>query len=124
MVLYWCEIWPLVLRKELVVFGNRVLRRIFGPKKDELTGGRRKLHNEELCDLYSSTSILRMVKSRRMRWVCHVARMRKQKNAYIILVGKQEGKRPLGRPRCRWINNIKMDVGEMAGGGVDWIGLA
>jgi hypothetical protein len=87
-----------------------VLRRIFGPKRDEMTGGWRKLHNEELHSLYSSPSIIRMIKSRRMGWTGYVARMGNKRNAYRILVGKPEGKRPLGRPRHRWVNNIKMDL--------------
>jgi hypothetical protein len=87
-----------------------VLRRIFGPKRDEVTGGWRKLHNEELHNLYSSPSIIRMRNSRRMRWAGHVARMREKRNAYMILVGKPEGNTPLGRPRHKWVNNIKMDL--------------
>jgi hypothetical protein len=89
---------------------NRVLRRIFGPKRDEVTGGWRGLHNEKLHNLYSSPSIFRIIKSRRMRWAGHVARMEEKRNAYRILVGKPEGKRPLGRPRRRWVDNIKMDL--------------
>jgi hypothetical protein len=85
-----------------------VLRRIFVPKRDEVTGGWRKLHNEELRDLYSSPSIIRIIKSRRMRWAGHVARMGENRNAYRLLVGKPERKRPLGRPRRRWVDNIKM----------------
>jgi hypothetical protein len=85
-----------------------VLRRIFAPKRDEVTGGWRKLHNEELHNLYSSPSIIRVIKSRRMRWAGHVARMGEKKYAYRILVGKSEGKRPLGRSGCRWVDNIKM----------------
>jgi hypothetical protein len=81
------------------VFENRVLRRIFGPKGDEMTGEWRKLHNEELRDLYSSPSIIKIIKSRRMRWAGHVAGMGEKRNAYRLLVGKPEGKRPLGRPR-------------------------
>jgi hypothetical protein len=88
-----------------------VLRRIFGPKRDEVTGGWRKLHNEELHNLYSSPSIIRIMKSRRIRWAGHVARMG-EKNAYRIFVGKPEGKRPLGRPRRRWVDNIKMNLRE------------
>jgi hypothetical protein len=99
------------------VFENRVLRRIFGPKRDEVTGGWRKLHNEELHNLYSSASMVRMMKSR-MRWAGHVARMGKR-----ILFGKPEGKRPLGRTRRRWVGNIKMDVGDVGCGGMDWIDL-
>jgi hypothetical protein len=90
-----------------------VLRRIFGPKRDEMTGGWRKLHNEELHDLYSSPSIIRIIKSKRMRWVGHVARMGEKRNVYRLLVGKPEGKRPLGRPRRRWVDNIKMDLLEI-----------
>jgi hypothetical protein len=82
------------------VFENRVLRRTSGPKRHELTGGWRKLHNVELHNLYSSPSIIRMIKQRRMRWVGHKARMEAKKNAYRILMGKPEGKRPLGKPRC------------------------
>jgi hypothetical protein len=93
------------------VFENRVLSRIFGLKRDEVTGERRKLHNEELRDLYSSPSIIRIIKSRRMRWAGHVAQMGEKRNAYRLLVGKPEGKSPLGRPRCRWVDNIKMDLG-------------
>jgi hypothetical protein len=93
-------------------------------KRDELTGGWRKLHNEEVCDLYSSPSIIRIIKSRRMRWAGHVARMGEKINAYRLLVGNPERKRPLGRPRCRWVDNIKMDLLEIGWGGVDWIGLA
>jgi hypothetical protein len=98
------------------VFENRVLRRIFGPKRDEVTGGWRKLHNEELRDLYSSPSIIRMIKSRRMRCAGHVARMGEKRNAYRLLLGKPEGKRPLGRPRRRWVDNIRMDLGEVGWG--------
>jgi hypothetical protein len=87
-------------------------------------GGWRKLHNEELHDLYSSPSINRIIKSRRMRWVGHVARMGEKRNVYRLLVGKTEGKRALGRSRCRWMDNIKMDLVEIGWGGVDWIGRA
>jgi hypothetical protein len=115
MVLYGCKILSLTLRKEhrLRVFVHRVLRRIFGQKRDEVTGGWRKLHNEELHNLYSSPSIIRMFKSRRKEWACHVARMAEKRNAYRILVGKPEGKRPLGMPRRRWVYNIKMDLREI-----------
>jgi hypothetical protein len=108
----------------LRVFENRVLRRIFGPKRDEVMGEWRKLHNEELFDLYSSPSIIRIIKSRRMRWAGHVARMGEKRNVYRLLVGKPDGKRPLGRPRRRWLDNIRMDLGEVGWGDVDWIGLA
>jgi hypothetical protein len=114
-VLYGCETWSLTLREEDIVrvFENRVLRRIFGPRRDEVTGDWRKLHNEELHNLYSSPNIIRMIKARRMRWARHVARMGAKRNAYRILVGKPEGKRPLGRSRHRWVDNIKMDLGEI-----------
>jgi hypothetical protein len=92
------------------VFENRVLRRIFGPRRDELTGDWRKLHNEELHNLCSSPNIITMIKSRRMRWARHVARMGETRNAYRIWVGMPEEKRPLGRPRRRWLDNIKMDL--------------
>jgi hypothetical protein len=125
-VLYGCEIWSLALREEhrLRVFENKVLMRLFGPKGDEVTGEWRKLYNEEPHDLYSSPSIIRIIKSRRMRWAGHVARMVEKRNAYRVLVRKPEGKRPLGRPRRRWVDNIKMDLLETGWGGVDWIGLA
>jgi hypothetical protein len=100
------------------VFENRMLRRIFGPKREEVTGEWRKLHNEELCDLYSSPSIIRIVKWR-MRWAGHVARMGAKRSTYRLLVRKPEGKRPLGRPRCRWVDNIRMDLGEVGWGDVD-----
>jgi hypothetical protein len=106
------------------VFENRVLRRIFGPKMDGVTGGWRKLPNEELYDLYSSPSIIRIIKFRRMRWTGHVARMGEKSNVYRILVGNSEGKRPLGRLRCGWIDNIKMDLLEIGLGVLDWICLA
>jgi hypothetical protein len=106
------------------VYENRVLRKIFEPKRDEMTGEWRKLHNEELCDLYSSPSIIRIIKSRRMRWAGHVARIGEKRNAYRLFEGKPEGKRPLGRPRRRWVNNIRMDLGEVGWGDVAWIGLA
>jgi hypothetical protein len=124
-VLYGCETWSLILREEhrLRVFENRVLRRIFGPKRYEVTGEWRKLHNKELHDLYSSTSIIRIIKSRRMRWAGHVALMGEKRNAYRLLVGKPEGKRPLGRPIRRWVDNIRMDLGVVGWGDVDWIGL-
>jgi hypothetical protein len=106
------------------VFENRVLRRIFGPKRDGVTGEWRKLHNEELHNLYSSPDIIRQVKSKRMRWVGHVARMGEERKVYKVLVGKPEGKRPLGRPRCRWEDGIRMDLREIGLAGVDWIRLA
>jgi hypothetical protein len=102
------------------VFEIRVLRRIFGSKRDEVTGGWRKLHNEELHNLYSSPSIIRVIKSRRMRWAGHAARMGERRNAYRILVGNPEGRRPLGKPRRRWVDNVKMDLKR---GRVGWWGL-
>jgi hypothetical protein len=93
-----------------------VLRRIFGPKRDEVTGGWRKLHNEELHGLYSSPSIIRVIKARRMRWAGHAARMGVVSGSYNILVGRPEGRRPLGRSRCRWEDNIKMDLREIGFG--------
>jgi hypothetical protein len=101
-----------------------VLRRIFGPKKVEGTGWWRKLHNEDLSDVYSLPSIIKMIKSRRMRWAGHVSRMGEKRNVYRLLAGRQKRRRPLGRPRCRWVDNIKMDLGKIGWGGVDWIDLA
>jgi hypothetical protein len=100
-VLYGCETWSLTLREEhrLRVFENRVLRRIFGPNWDEVAGEWRKLHNEELRDLYSSPSIMKIIKSRRMRWAGHVLRMGEKRNAYRLLVGKPEGKRTTGKTK-------------------------
>jgi hypothetical protein len=125
-ILYGYETWSLTLKEEhrLRVFENKVLRRIFGPKRDEVTGELRKLHNEELRDLYSSPSVIRIIKSRRMRWAGHVARMGEKRNACRLLVRKPEGKRPLGRPRRRWVDNIRMDLLDIGWDGVDWIGLA
>jgi hypothetical protein len=94
------------------VFEKRVLRRIFGPKRDEVTGEWRKLHNEELNNLYSSPNIVLVIKSRRMRWVGHVAHMGEGGGVYRVLVEKPEGRRPLGRPRRRWVDNIRMDLRE------------
>jgi hypothetical protein len=125
-ILDGCETWSLTLREEhrLRVFENRVLRRIFGPKKDEVMGEWRKLHNKELRDLYSSPSIIRVIKSRRMRLAGHVSRMGEKSNACRLLVGKPEGKSLLGGPRHRWVDNIRMDVGEVVCGDVDCICLA
>ena len=113
--------WSLTLRKEHRL---RVLRRIFGPKRDGVTGEWRKLHNEELNDLYSSPNIVRVIKSRRMRWAGHVARVEEGRGVHKVLVGKPEGKRPLGRPRHRWEDNIKMDLQEVERGCGDWMELA
>jgi hypothetical protein len=114
-VLYGCETWSLTLREEnrLRVFENRVLRRIFGPKRDEVTGEWRKLHNEELHILYSSSDIMGQIKSRKMRWAGHVACMGEERNVYRVLTGKPEGKRSLGRPRSRWEDGIRIDFSEI-----------
>jgi hypothetical protein len=105
----------------LRVSENRVLRRVFGPKRGEVTGEWRKLHNEELNDLYFLPYILRVVKSRRMRWVGHVARMEEGRGVHKVLVGKPEGKRALGRPSRRWEDDIKMDLQAVGGGCGDWM---
>jgi hypothetical protein len=104
------------------VFENRVLRRIFGPKRDEETGEWRRLHNEELNDLYSSPNIIPVMKLRRMRWTGHIASMGEKRGAYRILVGRAEGRRPLERPRHRWEGNIKLDLQEVGWG--TWTGLS
>jgi hypothetical protein len=108
----------------LRVCENRMVRSIFEPKRDEVIGGWRKLHNEELHNLYSSPSIIRMIKSRRMRWRGHAAGMEQKRNAYRILMGKREGRGPLGRHRRRWKENNKIDFGKIQWGGMDWIRLA
>jgi len=125
-VLYGCETWSLTLWEErkLRVFENMVLRRIFGPRRDEVTGEWRRLHNKELNDLYSSPNIVRVIKSRRMRWAGHVAHMGEEMGVYRVLLGKPEGRRPLGRPRRRWVDNIRMHLQEMGCGYMDWNGLA
>jgi len=106
------------------LFENVVLRRIFEPRRDEVTGEWRRLHNEELNDLSSTPNIVRVIKSRGMRWAGHVARMGEERGVYRFLVGKPGGKRPLGRPRRRWVDNIRMDLQEVGCGHMDWIGLA
>jgi len=122
-VLYGYETWSLTLREErsLRVFENRVLRRILGRKRDKVTGEWRKLHNEELNDLYSSPNIFLVIKSRYMKWLGHVARMGERRGVYRVLVGKPEGRRPLGRPRHRWNVNIEMVHQEVEEGAIDWI---
>jgi hypothetical protein len=123
-VLYGCETWSLTLREEhrLRVSDNRVLRRIFGPKWEEDVSWR-ELHNDELHSLYSSPNIVRVIKSRRMRWAGHMARMGEGRGAYRVLVGRPEVKRPLGRHRCRREDNIKMDLREIGIDGANWIQL-
>jgi hypothetical protein len=124
--LYGCETWSLALRDEhrLRVFENRVLRRISGPKRDEVTGEWWKLHSAELYKLYSSPDIIRQIKSRRMRWAGHVARIGEDRKLYNVLVGMSEGKRPLVRPWRRWEDVIRMDLTEIGLGvwiGFDWL---
>jgi hypothetical protein len=123
-VLYGCETWSLTFRKEhrLRGFENRVLRKIFGPKREE-DGLWTKLHNDELHSLYSSANIDRVIKSRRMRWAGHVARTGEGRGVYRVLVGRPEGKRPLGRPRRRWDDNIKLDLREIRIDEASWIQL-
>ena len=124
--LYGSETWSLPFREDhrLRLFENRVLRRIFGPKRDGVTEELRKLHNEDLNDLYSSPNIVRVIKSRRLRWAGHVTRMEEGRGVHKVLVGKPEGKRPVGRPRRRWEDNIKMDLEEVGRGCGDRMELA
>jgi hypothetical protein len=124
-VLYGSETWSVTLGEEhrQRVFENRVLRKIFGPKREE-DGWGRKLHNDELHNLYSSPNIVKVIKSRRMRWTGHVARMGEGRDVYRVLVGRFEGKRPLGRPRHRWEDNVKMDLREIGMDGANWTRLA
>ena len=127
MCFFFCPVtWSLTLSEEskLRVFENTVLRRIFGPRRDEVMGEWRRLHNEELNDLYCSPNIVRVIKLRRMRWAGHVARMGVERGVCRVLVGKPEGKRPLGRPRRRWVDNIRTDLQEVWCGYMEWIGLA
>ena len=108
----------------LRVFENREMRRLFGSKRDVVKGEWRKLHNEELNDIYSSPKIVRLIKSRKMRWAGHVAHMGERRGVYKVLVRKPEGKRPFGRPRRRWEDYIKMDLQELGCEAMDWIELA
>jgi hypothetical protein len=125
-ILYGCETWSLTLREEhgLRVLEDRVLRRIFGPKGDEVTGECRKMHNVEFHNLYSSLDVFRQIKPRRMTWAGRVTRAEKGRNVYRVLVGKPEGKRPLRRPRCRWEDGINMDLREIGWGRVEGVNLA
>jgi hypothetical protein len=113
-VLYGCETWSVILREEhrLRVFENGVLRRIFGPKREEVAGGCRRLHNEELHNLYATPNIIRVIKSGRVRWVKHIARLGEKGNVYKILVGRPGGKTPLGIPKRRWEDNIRIGKGK------------
>jgi len=110
--------------RRLRLFDNRVLRRIFGPKRYEVTGEWRKQHNKELNDLYSTPHIIRVIKSRRMRWAGHIALIGERRVNYWVLVGKPEGKRQHGRPRRKWEDNIKMDLQEVGWRGMNWVDLA
>ena len=125
-LLHGCETWSLILweKHRLRVFENRVLRRIFGPNSDKGTVEWRKIHNEELNEMCSSLSIVQVIKLRRMRWAGHVACMGESGGVYKVLVGKPGGKRPLGRPRLRWEDNIKMDLQEVECEGMNWISVA
>ena len=121
-MLYGCETWSLTLREErrLRVFENRVLRRIFGLRRNEVTG---EWHSVELNDLYCSPFIVRVIKSRRMKWDGHITRVGEGRGVYRVLLSKPEGKRQLGRARCRWWDNIQMDLHKVGCGGTDWIEL-
>jgi hypothetical protein len=124
--LYGCETWSLTLREghRPSSFDNRVLKSTFGLERYEVRVQWKNVHNKEIHDLYSSPGIIRMMKSRRMRWAGHVAQMRNERKVNRLFVRKPEGKRPLGRPRYRKVDNIRMDFGEMGWGDVGWIGLA
>ena len=125
-VLHGCETWSLTLREEsrMRVFENMILRNIFGPKSIEVREEWRRLHNEQPYVLYSSANIIRVIRSRRLRWAGRVARMGARRGAYEVLVGKLEGRTPLGKPKRRCENNIKMDLRDVGWGGMDWIDLA
>jgi hypothetical protein len=127
-VFYGCETWYLTLKEEhrVRVSENRVLKRIFGPKREEVAGDWRRLHNEGLHNLYTSPIIVKVIKSRRMRWTGHIARMGEMRNAYKSLVGKPERKRPRGRPRHRWEDSItrRMSLRGIEWESVEWMHLA
>ena len=125
-VLYGCETWPLTQEREnwFRVFENKILRRIFGPIRDEETGEWRKLHNVELHNLYGLPDIVRLIKSRRLRWAGHVARMGESRTAYRVLTGSPDGRRPVGRPRRRWSDNVKRDLAEIGCCNSDWVANA
>ena len=118
----------LYLPEDCHVFGRYrlavIVYIIFGSRRDEVTGQWRRLHSEKLNDVYSSPNIVRVIKSKRMRWAGHVACMNEERGVYRVLVGKPEGRRPLGRPRCKWVDNIRTDLQEVGCGYMDWIGLA
>jgi hypothetical protein len=125
LAVYGCETWSLTLREKckLRVFENRVLRRISGSQRDGVGGGWSKLHNDELHDLYSSASVIKISTSKRIMWAGYAARKGEKRNVYRVLVGKPEVKKPLGRPRRRWMDSIKLELVGIERGGVDWIGL-
>ena len=125
-ILYGYESWNTTLADEhkLRVFENKGLRKIYGPKRDEMTGEWRRLHNEELHGLYDSPDVVRIMKSRRLRWAGYVARMGEKRRLYSIVVGKPEGKRPLGRPRRRWEDNIRRDLREVGIRDENWLDVA
>ena len=112
------------VNKNVIPMGDNGIGIGFGPRRNKVTGEWRRLHNEELNDLYSSPNIVRVIKSRRMRWAGHVARMGEERGVYRVLVGKPEGRRPLGIPKRRWVDNTRMDLQEVRCGYMDWIGLA
>jgi hypothetical protein len=123
LVLYGCETWSHTPREEQTVFGKKVRRRIFESKRDEVVEVWRRMHNEELHNLYTPQNIIRMMKSKMVRWVVHVACMGEMRHACNILIGKPKGKKPLGRPRYRWEDNSRVDVRENGWEGVGWIHL-
>jgi hypothetical protein len=125
-VLYGCDIWSVTLREgqRLRLFENRVLRTIFGPKREEVAGSWRRLHNVEFHNLHASPNVIRVIKWRRMKWAGYVARTEETRSAYKILVGTSEERRPLGRPRRTWEDNIRIDLKEIGWGDMDWIQLA